>query len=199
MAENTPKLSILVVDDDETLRAALCEYLKRQGMKVTACHDGAEAILTLKTRPEPFDVVITDLIMPGAGGMDVLRESRNRSKDTQVIIITGYASLETAIDAMHQGAFDYVAKPFKLVEISLILAKIGERKLLVQENSALAERIQSLYSRLDLLKENRTRLEKFMMETTDKLDEQSRKIEDCLNLIQTFTHRIEPFFPTIKK
>jgi DNA-binding NtrC family response regulator len=191
-------LLILVVDDDDTLRAALLDYLLQKGMHASACRDGAEAILLIKTHPDPFDVVITDLIMPRAGGLEVLREARLRSVKTQVIIITGFASLETAIDSMHQGAFDYVTKPFKLIEIGLILEKLLERKKLLEENFALAEQIQSLYTRLDILKDNRQKMEKFMFDTTEQLNEQARKIEECLGLVRSLSMRIEPFIPSVK-
>lgn len=194
--ENTPL--ILVVDDDDTLRAALLEYFLQKGMHASSSRDGAEAIHLIKTHPEPFDVVITDLIMPRAGGLEVLREARLRSTKTQVIIITGFASLETAIDSMHQGAFDYVTKPFKLVEIGLILEKVMERKRLLEENLALSERIQSLYVRLDILKDNRQKMEKFMVDTSEKLVEQSRKIDECLGLVRSLSLRIEPFVPSSK-
>ncbi len=195
-SENAPL--ILVVDDDDTLRAALLEYFLQKGMHASSSRDGAEAIHLIKTHPEAFDVVITDLIMPRAGGLEVLREARARSTKTQVIIITGFASLETAIDSMHQGAFDYVTKPFKLVEIGLILEKVLERKRLLEENWALTERIQSLYSRLDMLKDNRQKMEKFMVDTSEKLDEQSRKIDECLGLVRSLSSRIEPFVPSSK-
>jgi DNA-binding NtrC family response regulator len=192
------KLRALVVDDDDTLRAALNEYVTQQGMETTAGRDGLEAIEIINGHPEPFDVVLTDLIMPKAGGLEVLRAARQRSHDTQVVIITGFASLETAIDSMHQGAFDYVTKPFKLVEIGLILGKIAERKTLIDENKDLSERIQSLYVRLDMLKENRSKMEKFMSETTEKLEFQSRKIDECVEMIRTISLRIEPYMPSVR-
>jgi DNA-binding NtrC family response regulator len=198
MASIEKRMQILVVDDDDTLRAALRDFLTQKGMIVNTSRDGAEAIQVIKNRAEPFDVVITDLIMPNAGGLDVLREARDRFFQTQVVIITGYASLETAIDSMHQGAFDYVTKPFKLVEIGLILEKLQERKRLVEENQELSEKIQSLYARLDILKENRQKMEKFMVETAYKLDDQTKKIDECVSLIRALTMRIEPFLPSSK-
>jgi DNA-binding NtrC family response regulator len=198
MVSSEKRMQILVVDDDDTLRAALQDFLTQKGMTVNTSRDGAEAIQVIKNRAEPFDVVVTDLIMPNAGGLDVLREARNRFFQTQVVIITGYASLETAIDSMHQGAFDYVTKPFKLVEIGLILEKLQERKRLVEENQELSEKIQSLYARLDILKENRQKMEKFMVDTTDKLDDHTKKINECVSLIRALTMRIEPFLPSPK-
>jgi DNA-binding NtrC family response regulator len=191
-------LNVLLVDDDDTLRGALEDFLKHQGIEAAACRDGAEAIEIIKSRRDFFDVVITDLIMPKVGGLEVLREAREHSKETQVVIITGYASLETAIDSMHHGAFDYVTKPFKLVEIRLILEKIAERKRLVNENRTLSDRIQSLYVRLDMLKENRSKTERFMGETADQLEFQSKKIDECLNMIRAIATRIDPFIPSLK-
>lgn len=82
MASIEKRMQILVVDDDDTLRAALRDFLTQKGMIVNTSRDGAEAIQVIKNRAEPFDVVITDLIMPNAGGLDVLREARDRFSNT---------------------------------------------------------------------------------------------------------------------
>ncbi len=184
-------LRILVVDDDEPLRGLLREYLREKGMFVQTCRDAEEAMEVLGREKENFDVVLTDLVLPGKGGLEILRSAKQRDEDTQVVIMTGYASLETAIDSMRSGAFDYITKPFKLVEIEIVLSKISERKGLIDENHSLAERVQSLYSRLDLLKENRSKLDKFISETTDKLEDHSKKIDDCLELLKRFSLFIE--------
>ena len=177
-------MRVLVVDDDDAMRGALQEFLLLRGMKVRGCKDGGEALGLFNKEKEAFHIVLTDLNMPTVGGLEVLRAAKQRDAETQVVIITGFASLETAIDSMRQGAFDYVTKPFKLVEIDLIINKIAERKRLLDENQKLLERIQSLYTRLDLLKDNRSKLDKFIASTSQHLEHHSQKIEECLELIK---------------
>jgi DNA-binding NtrC family response regulator len=184
-------LRILLVDDDEPLRRLLHEYLRGKGMIVHASKDAEEALETLQREKEAFDVVLTDLVLPGKGGLEILRSTKELNRDTQVVIMTGYASLESAIDSMRCGAFDYITKPFKLVEIEIVLSKISERKRLIDENQKLAERVQSLYSRLDLLKDNRSKLDRFIAETADKLEDHSKKIDDCLEMLKRFSAIME--------
>jgi DNA-binding NtrC family response regulator len=174
-------LKVLLVDDDEALRALLKEYLREKGLKVLSGKDGGEALDILEHEKEGFDIVLTDLVLPVKSGLEILRAARNRDQETQVVIMTGYASLESAIESMREGAFDYITKPFKLVELEIVISKIAERKRLMEENRRLAERVQSLYSRLDLLKDNRSKLDRFIAETSDKLEENSKKIDECLN------------------
>jgi len=184
-------LRILIVDDDDAFRAALIEFLQLRSRQVRSCKDGQEAIRVLREEKEPFDVVITDLNMPLVGGMEVVRAAKERYAETQVVVITGFATLETAIDAMRQGAYDYIAKPFKLVEVDLIVEKISERKKLMEENQKLTERIQSLYTRLDLLKDNRSKLDRFISETTQQLEQHAHQIEECLDLIKKVSIQLD--------
>lgn len=190
-------LRVLIVDDDDAFRAALIEFLQLRGRQVKSCKDGQEALRVLQEEREPYDVVITDLIMPEVGGLEVIRAAKQRHAETQVVVITGFASLETAIDSMRQGAFDYVAKPFKLVEVDLIVEKISERKRLLRENQKLTERVQSLYSRLDLLKDNRSKLDRFIAETTQQLEQHAHQIDECLDLIKKVSMKLDaPYNPS---
>jgi DNA-binding NtrC family response regulator len=186
-------LKVLLVDDDEALRALLKEYLREKGLKVISGKDGGEALDILDQYKEGFDIVLTDLVLPVKSGLEILRAARNRNQETQVVIMTGYASLESAIESMREGAFDYITKPFKLVELEIVISKIAERKRLMEENHRLAERVQSLYSRLDLLKDNRSKLDRFIAETSDKLEENSKKIDECLNHLMRFSLYFERY------
>jgi len=188
---NDTVLRVLLVDDDDAFRAALIEFLQVRGRQVRSCKDGQEAIRVLQEEKEPFDVVITDLIMPAVGGLEVIRAAKNRHPETQVVVITGFASLETAIDSMRQGAYDYIAKPFKLVEVDLIVEKINERKKLMEQNQKLTERVQSLYTRLDLLKDNRSKLDRFIAETTQQLEQHTHQIDECLDLIKKVSTQLD--------
>lgn len=184
-------LRVLIVDDDDAFRTALIEFLQLRGRQVRSCRDGQEAIRILQEENEPYDAVITDLIMPSIGGLEVIQAAKKKYAETQVVVITGFASLETAIDSMRQGAFDYIAKPFKLVELDLIVEKISERKKLLEQNQKLTERVQSLYTRLDLLKDNRSKLDRFVAETSQQLEQHAHQIDECLDLIKKVSMQLD--------
>jgi DNA-binding NtrC family response regulator len=189
---------ILVVEDDDVLRAGLQDFLLEHGIHATCSRDGEEAVQIIIREREPFDVVLTDLVMPRKDGLEVLRATKEHSPKTQVVIITGFASLETAIDAMHHGAFDYITKPFQFVEIEIVLGKIEERKKLIDENIRLSESIQSLHSRLELLKDSRAKFDRFLTETSEKLDQQSQKIDHCVEMIGALSRQLEVAPPTAR-
>ncbi|HYL80398.1 MAG TPA: sigma-54 dependent transcriptional regulator, partial [Candidatus Acidoferrum sp.] len=134
---------ILAVEDDPEMLALLQEQLEAEGHRVAAVREGAQAILRL--RAEPFDLVLTDLKMPGVDGMEVLRSVRESARDVPVILITAFGSIETAIQAMRQGAYDYVTKPFSLEEISLLVGKALETRRLRAENLRLQQELEGHY------------------------------------------------------
>src|SRR4051812_8318624 len=115
--------------------------LPRLGHEVTVCPDGRAAVKTLGTGA--FDAAILDLRMPGLTGIEVLEQIRKLSPDTETVIMTGHASMETAIEAVRLGAFDYITKPCKLGEIEAILRKIAEKRDLKHKNIALQSRVQA--------------------------------------------------------
>ncbi len=116
---------VLLVEDDETARAALGSVLTKEGFTVTLAQDGEEGIaLFLKEAP---DIVITDLRMPKVDGMAVLRKVRQHSRETEVIVISGHGEYDVAIEALREGATDYVKKPIQLGDIFLALDRCGER------------------------------------------------------------------------
>ncbi|MCA1988625.1 MAG: sigma-54 dependent transcriptional regulator [Desulfarculus sp.] len=125
---------ILVVDDEEHIRRVLELMLRQQGHQVTTAAGGAEALA--KFAAETFDLVILDLRMPDLDGLTVLERIRAVEPDQTVVMITAYASVETALGAMKQGAFDYIGKPFKEEEILLVVAKALERQRLLSDNRA---------------------------------------------------------------
>src|SRR5262245_13744063 len=101
---------ILIVDDERSVRAFLAIYLRRVGHRVEAASDGASARRTMLARE--LDVVITDLRMPDVSGLDILAEAKKTSSQPEVIVVTAFATAETAIAAMKAGAYDYLTKPF---------------------------------------------------------------------------------------
>lgn len=129
------KYSILVIDDDETIRHLISAVLTDAGYNVSAVPNGEEAIA--KVREVPFEIVITDLKMQDMNGIEVLRKVKQINSDTDVIVITAYASLETALEAMRAGAYDYIAKPFNPQEITMIIDKIVKKKATAAESDKL--------------------------------------------------------------
>jgi two-component system response regulator PilR (NtrC family) len=131
---------LLVVDDERSMRELLAITLRQGGHEVAQAEGGDAAIEALKT--DTFDLVITDLRMRPLDGFDVLRAAREVSPATLVLVMTAYASTETAVEAMKLGAYDYITKPFKLDEIRLTVDKALERKRLAEENLALKRQLR---------------------------------------------------------
>ncbi len=144
------KLKILIVDDDKKLLALLESLLLEEKHEVITCQSGLEAIK--KCQEQHFDLLITDLMMPGASGIEVLKESRKNQPDCLVIIITGYASLETAVEAIREGAYDYITKPFKLEELKIVVNNAREKIGLIRENRRLLEELQDASEQLYMVK-----------------------------------------------
>ena len=132
---------ILVVDDEQSLREVLSIMLKRAGYAVTSVADGEEAIEQLQK--EIFDLVITDLRMPKVDGMDVLKAVKSSSPETVVLIITAFATADSAVEAMKQGAYDYLTKPFQVDEVQLIIRNALEKRRLSTENMLLKREMAS--------------------------------------------------------
>jgi two-component system, NtrC family, response regulator PilR len=134
-----PETRVLVVDDERSMRELLSITLRQADYDVTIAEGGAAALARLER--ETFDLIITDLRMQETDGMAVLRAVRERAPETVVVVVTAYASTETAVEAMRLGAYDYVTKPFKLDEIRVTLANALERKRLRDENRALKRQL----------------------------------------------------------
>lgn len=126
--ELTSDLEVLVVDDEPTVRELLLEYFAGLGFRVTGAEDGRGAISVLQRAWGRFGLVVTDLNLPGADGFAVLQVARQLNPACFVVIITGYASLDSAIRAVRVGAFDYLTKPFSLAQLDLILTRIRDRR-----------------------------------------------------------------------
>jgi DNA-binding NtrC family response regulator len=138
------KATVLVVDDEEIMREILDALLTREGYDVRLASDGAEGLEI--ARALPIDAAIVDVMMPGMDGLTVLDELKKIDEDVAVVMITAFASVETAISAMKRGAFDYVTKPFKNDEVLVVLRNAVERGELVAENRALKQNLQERYS-----------------------------------------------------
>ncbi len=136
--------TVLVVDDVPDIRTTMSEILKYKGFAVDQATDGQEAIELINTRF--YDIVLTDIAMPRKNGMEVLKYIKNNSPDTICIMITGFGSIEGAVEALRMGAFDYLSKPIKPSEVVVIIEKALEVRDLKRENKSLREELQNRYS-----------------------------------------------------
>ena len=180
---SSSEIKILVVDDDVDLRAALTGYIAKMGVSVRTAGNLAEAQHMLQTEPVPFDVVLTDLKIPGGRGMDVLRAAHSRSPETLVTIITGYGSMETAIEAIRLGAYNYITKPFSLNEIGVQVRNMIERVTLSKENARLSIRLQELYQQVNVAQSERADLVRFQEEISRQVQENARKLDQLLTVL----------------
>ena len=131
------RIRALVVDDDADVRSLLTGVLTRNQMTVVEASSGGEAMALLGR--DEFDVVLVDVQLPDHSGLDILRWARGAEIDTEFIVLTGHADVDTAVEAMRLGAYDFVAKPWKNVELLEVVAKAVEKKLLRRENVVLRE------------------------------------------------------------
>ena len=138
-----PSPKILVVDDELVVCESCQRILEEEGYEVQIALSGQEAFAKMKENP--FDIVITDLKMPVTDGMDVLKHVRKEYLDTIVIMITGFSTVETAVEAMKLGAFDYIPKPFTPDEVSIVVKKALEKRSLQLENVYLRQELQEKY------------------------------------------------------
>src|SRR5579871_6761214 len=139
--ETHRSLRVLFVDDERPLQELMQAELPRLGHEITVCPDGRTALKTLEK--STFDAAILDLRMPGMTGIEVLEHLKQVSPDTEAVVMTGHASMETAIEAVRLGAFDYITKPCKLAEIEAVLRKVAEKRDLQHKNLALQSRVRA--------------------------------------------------------
>jgi two-component system response regulator HydG len=134
--------TVLVVDDDEANRVTLERILSREGYRVVHADSGRAAMERL--RDERVDLVLTDLKMPGMSGIDLLKAARKVDPDVEVVVMTAYGTVETAVEAMKEGAYDFVAKPLQRLALVTTLAKALEKRMLQVENRHLREQLAAI-------------------------------------------------------
>jgi two-component system response regulator HydG len=127
--------TVLVVDDEPPIVDSLQKILERESLRVLTAGSGGEALEIL--RREPVSVLLTDLMMPGMSGMDLLRASKSVAPETETVLMTAYGTVENAVEAMKQGAYDFVTKPIKRAHLVRVIGKAIEKRSLVQENRSL--------------------------------------------------------------
>ena len=132
-------MKILLVEDEKMTRVALTGTLRKEGHEVTPCPDGHVAMAALDGHD--FDLVLTDLNLPGPDGMEILTRVKRDDPEAKVIIMTAYASTETAVEALRQGAYDYVIKPFQTDEVLTRIKNIGQLQAVEEENRVLRKQV----------------------------------------------------------
>ena len=131
------KIKLLLVDDEPLIRESLYEILRMQGHIVMTAETGEKALEIMKTAPA--DILLTDFKLPKMSGLDLLKNVKKAFPKTEIILITGYGSIENAVEAMKVGAFDYITKPINDNEIKIIIEKIIEKKRILEENKNLKD------------------------------------------------------------
>jgi DNA-binding NtrC family response regulator len=136
-----PRREVLIVDDDAGVRELILAYFSGLGMTAAGAADGPSAIQALQRSRGRYGLVVTDLNLPGADGFAVLQAARQANASCYVVIITGYASLDSAIQAVRVGAYDYLTKPFSLGQLDVVLRRIADRSALERENRQLSVQV----------------------------------------------------------
>jgi len=140
---------VLIVDDEEIVRESLGGWLEKDGYQVTSAPDGRTAVERMKS--ERWNVMLVDLKMPGMDGLQVLEEARKLQPDAAVILMTAYATVDTAVQAMKLGAFDYLVKPFDPEELSILMQKVVAQQSLLRENAVLRKALKKEHRFRDLV------------------------------------------------
>ena len=139
-----PSLSLLVVDDDPSIRRVWRELVgPREGVGLSEAASAEQALELLRTRS--FDVLFLDLRMPGLGGLELLEQLKRERPSLEVVMVTAHGTIESAVQAMKMGATDFLPKPFKLDQVSLILERLRRVRQLKTENERLKKELQDRY------------------------------------------------------
>ncbi|MSN25534.1 MAG: response regulator [Geobacter sp.] len=137
------EIKILVIDDDKSGREALSLLLQSAGYSVVSTSNGEDALDLIAG--EQFQIIVSDLFLPDKSGFDVMNSVRNVSPATEVIVVTGHASAQTAVRAMKEGAFDYITKPIDFDELKIVISKALEKQQLLSENVYLRKQLQGRF------------------------------------------------------
>jgi two-component system response regulator HydG len=173
----TDTLDVLIVDDERETRELLADFCRTLGFGVATAQDGRAAMSAVQRQPSQFSVVLTDLSMPGADGFEVLRAARAANPSCYVVVITGYATLDSAVRAVKEGAYDFLAKPFAFGQLEIILSRVRDRMALERENRSLAHQVARARSRPDPASDLGWRLD-IMEQRLGEIERMLRKLTD---------------------
>jgi len=173
---------ILIVDDEPNICNLLRELLASEAYVIDICLGGQEALA--KTRDAVYDMVISDLKMPGISGIDLIKSVKAESPDTATVLVTGYATVETAVKALRYGADDYLTKPFNIDELRKVVSRGLESKRLRLENHSLVTKLQSAN---DELKRHKNELKHEVVRTSESLLSTNHRLEQRVQQLHTIT------------
>ena len=170
MKSNEGQFRLLIVEDDQILREMLEHYLKTDGFTVDVAVNGREGYE--KHKQNSYDLVITDLNMPQMTGIELVQKVREFDDFVELIIVTGYATLESAVEAVRIGAFDYIVKPFKLDELRVAVKNACDKITLKKTNRELLEKLKGFHEEIDRYKLNQAST--YMEKITKELENLAR-------------------------
>jgi CheY-like chemotaxis protein len=143
------RIRVLIADDDEVCREILQDAIQKEGVEVVLASDGVEALEKLSE--DPSDILISDLNMPRMDGLTLLKHARQQHPQILTIIITGYGSLQSAIEAIRLGAYDYIQKPFRIEEITVATRNAIDKVRILREKTFLLKELENLHQKLELV------------------------------------------------
>ncbi len=199
MSSSDDSIQLLLVDDDRDLSDALAEFLRSRDLKVTVCHSSAEAAAELRRRGADFKILLSDLRLPDGDGLQLIELAKRQSPGILAALMTGYASLETALKAIQLGAYDYVTKPFSLNEIEILVRNMCD-KIRLEEQARRAhreiqeanEKLREIYSRIDVLHDEKIELMRLNREMKKEFAVLANKVDQVLQMLQVV-------FPQVQK
>ena len=148
----TKRLRLLFADDEQPLQELMRRELPRLGHEVTVCPDGTTAVAALDRNT--YDCILVDLDMPGRNGIEVIAHAKQLAPDTEAVVLTGKGTMQTAIEALRYGTFDYLTKPCKLIDLKAVLARVADRRELTRKYRAVKQRLHRIEGRSDLIGES---------------------------------------------
>jgi two-component system response regulator PilR (NtrC family) len=191
IASASNSIQLLLVDDDRDLGDALAEFLKSKGLSVTSAGTCREALDLLQAERNHFDIVLTDLRLPDGDGLSLIETAKLKNPVVLAALMTGYASLETALKAIQLGAYDYITKPFSLNEIEILIRnmcdkiRLEEKALRAQrESDAANEKLREIYGKIDTLHDEKIELMRLNREMKREFAGLSNKVDQVIQLLQ---------------
>jgi len=186
---NESKPRVLVVDDEPNICDLLDELLSRQGYAIETCLNGQDALD--KIRDGGYDMVISDLKMPGINGIELIRTVKSESPDTATVLVTGYATVETAVEALRFGADDYVTKPFNIEELRKVVSRGLETRRLRRQNYELVDLLKSANTELSRhkneLKHEVVRTSESLLATNSRLEQRVQQLNAIVKVTEAIT------------
>ncbi|MDD5007439.1 MAG: response regulator [Syntrophorhabdaceae bacterium] len=179
MNKNNENIRILIVDDNKDLREIIEEYLKDGGDVTEGADNGKDALQ--KHNRNPYDLIITDLNMPELTGIELMKTIRKDTDMTEFIIITGYASIDSAVEAIKIGAYDYIVKPFRMEELKVVVKNARDKIKLKKINTQLFERLKSFYNEIERYSQQTGDTETISLEE-ENLNNTERLVNEIRNL-----------------